>query len=110
MGFLLCSCTYLLQDHKFILDSCVLVDLLFVSAGLKWRVGLGLCKSYFIFSGPAAFCVCVCVCECTVFYLGLFALPVTFSHGELRLNVSHIKLNLGLTCKIISAKRPPFLV
>lgn len=48
-------CTHLLQDHKFVLDSCVLVDLLFVSAGWKWRVGLGLYKSYFIFSGPDFF-------------------------------------------------------
>lgn len=67
-------------------------------------------KLFHIFRTSRFLCVCVCVCVCTVFYLGLLALPVTFSHGELRLNMSHIKLNLGLTCKIISAKRLPFLV
>ena len=40
------ACTHLLQDHKFILDSCVLVDLLFISAEWKPRVGLGLYKSH----------------------------------------------------------------
>lgn len=42
------ACTHLLQDHKFVLDSCALVDLFFISAGWKWRVGLGLCRSRFV--------------------------------------------------------------
>lgn len=65
-------------------------------------------KLFHIFRTSRFFFLCVCVC--TVLYLDPLALPVTFSHGELRLNMSHIKLNLGLTHKIISAKRPPFLV
>lgn len=65
--------THLLQDHEFVLDSCVLVDLLFVSAGWKRSVGLGLYKTYFLFSGPDSY-FGVVFFVCTVLSLHVSAL------------------------------------